>query len=72
MRMDIRKGDFIRVKRDADFRAGQDGMVMQAPDGDGELGMMFHFDRYSVAQPGPFAGIEAWNVYELDLASLQR
>lgn len=79
---EIRYGDFVRVRKDAEFRAGQDGMVAAPPDGDGELGMVFYYDRYgnSVRStsitgnsfPTPCEGIEAWNVAELDLATLER
>lgn len=74
-------GDFVRVRKEADFRPGQDGMVVSPPDADGNLGMVFHYDRYGEAIRSrsvlgsyhtPCEGIEAWHVDELDLASRDR
>lgn len=73
----LRKGDFVQVRKDADFRAGQDGLVVAPPDDAGELGMVFAYDRNgdpvgSRGISGNFIhgaseGVEAWNVDELDL-----
>lgn len=70
--VNIRRGDFIRIKKDSNFRPGQDGMVMSPPDSDGNLGMMFHYDRFNEPVGRACEGIENWNVSELDLTSLDR
>lgn len=66
----IEKMDFIRVKETSDFRPGQDGMVMAKPDEEGNVGLIFHYDRNNQYVPGPFTGIESWHVSELDMSSL--
>lgn len=70
--IEIQRGDFIRVKKVSDFRAGQDGMVMSPPDPDGNLGMMFLRDRFNEPVGRPYEGVEDWNLSELDLTSLDR
>lgn len=69
---DIRLGDFIKVNSDADFRAGHDGMIVALPDEDGEVGMVFDADRYGESVGRVCVGIEAWNVSELDMTTLER
>jgi len=70
--MPIKAGDFIRVKRHADFRPGQDGMVAVPPDADGYMGMVFAYDRYNQPVSPLCEGIESWHVDEVDLATLDR
>lgn len=65
-------GDFVKVKRNSDFRSGQDGMVMSAQDGEGNVGMVFWYDRYGQSIPSPCEGIELWHVDELDLPTAER
>lgn len=74
-------GDFVRVKMTSDFRPGQDGMVMSGQDGDGNVGMVFHYDRNGEAIRSrsvlgsyhtPCEGVEAWHVDELDLETVER
>lgn len=74
--------DFVRVKRDAEFRPGQDGQVVAPQDADGNVGLIFAYDRHGdpVMAPGPTgtllfvpsAGTELWNVRELDLTDVDR
>jgi hypothetical protein len=70
--MQIGNGDFIRVKRDGEFRPGPDGMVMAPPDANGDLDLLFHFDRRNECQNGECVGFEVWNLTELDLSTLQQ
>lgn len=67
----IQPGDFVRVRADSDFRAGQDGMAVAADDGQA-VGLMFGHDRYNRAptQPGSSL-VEEWRLDELDLASVE-
>ena len=71
----LKRGDFVRVKKTSEFRAGQDGMVMDAGDGI-ELGLFFGYDRYnrSPADNGViYTGLtEAWRVDELDTDDVGR
>lgn len=68
----LRPGDFIRVKESSDFRPGQDGMVVDADDGEA-VGLMFGCDRHN--QLPEDLGVcftaltEAWLLSELDLQS---
>lgn len=62
--VDIKLGDFIKVKCDAEFRPGHDG--------EGEMGMVFEADRYGEPVGRVCVGIEAWNVSELDMTTLER
>ena len=68
----LRLGDFVRVKADSEFRAGQDGMVTAADDGQ-EVGLLFGSDRYN--QHPDDLGVtvtgltEAWQLTELDLTT---
>lgn len=68
----LRYGDFVRVSMGSDFRPGQDGMVVSPPDGDGDLGMVFAYDRHSESVRPASEGVELWNVSELDLGSVDR
>jgi hypothetical protein len=68
----LKQSDFVRVKRDADFRPGQDGMVMAPQDEEGHVGLLFHYDRYGEANRTESVGIELWHVDELDLSSIDR
>lgn len=77
----LKYGDFIRVKPDAEFRAGQDAMVMADQAADGAVGLAFLNDRYGKAQYTSgytgkqivvSSGIEEWHVDELDISSLDR
>jgi hypothetical protein len=67
-------GDFVRVKASSDFRPGQDGMVIEPGDGE-SVGLVFRFDRFGRHQGD--AGtvvtglVEAWNLDELDLSSVE-
>lgn len=74
-------GDFVRVKSDAEFRAGQDGMVITPEDASGEAGLIFYYDRYGQTTytrgsngswPTPCEGVEAWALGELDLTTIDR
>ncbi len=75
MNQALRAGDFVRVKAEGRFRPGQDGMVI---DGGAEaaVGLVFQTDRYGRDQSETGAVItglvEAWNLNELDLASVER
>jgi hypothetical protein len=69
----LHKGDFVRVKAGSEFRAGQDGMVTDADDGQ-SVGLLFGCDRHN-RQPEDLGvtvtGLtEAWLLAELDLASI--
>lgn len=67
----IQPGDFVRVRADSDFRAGQDGMAVAADDGK-VVGLTFGHDRYNraPARPGSLL-VEEWQLGELDLASVE-
>jgi len=69
----LKPGDFVRVKASSDFRPGQDGMVVDAGDGN-EIALMFCYDRHgrSPSKLGiTCTGLtEAWTVGELDLSSV--
>lgn len=68
----LERGTFVRVKPDSEFRAGQDGMVMAADDGE-TVGLMFGYDRHNQSQIGATTGLtEAWQLDELDLTSVCR
>lgn len=71
----LKQGDFVRVKDDSDFRAGQDGMVVSPDDGQA-VGLVFGYDRYnqSPATTGVVTTglIEEWALTELDLSSRDR
>lgn len=70
----LRKGDFVRVKSGSDFRAGQDGMVIDPVDA-ATVGLMFCFDRRGCDQGASGALVtglvEAWDINELDLSSVE-
>jgi hypothetical protein len=68
----LKLSDFVRVRRDADFRPGQDGMVMAPQDEDGNVGLLFHYERYGEANRTESVGIELWHVDEFDLSSTGR
>ncbi len=71
--IELKPGDFVRVKADSEFRPGQDGMVVEAGGGD-SVGLVFGFDRHN--QGPDETGIvrtgltEEWFLYELDLATV--
>ncbi len=67
----LRPGDFVRVKETADFRPGQDGMVIDQDDGE-TVGLIFHCDRYGKRIHSYCEGAELWNLDELDLGSIER
>ncbi len=71
----LRPGNFVRVKQGSDFRGGQDGMVTAADDGE-LVGLMFGCDRNNQlpADLGvTVTGLtEAWELDELDLATISR
>lgn len=63
------KGEFVRVKADAQFRPGQDGLVTSV-EGAGHLGMFFAFERHNRRSDAvPSVGTELWHVDELDLTT---
>jgi len=78
----LKVDDFVRVRRDSEFRAGQDGQVVAPQDSDGNVGLIFGYDRYGepVMASGlhgtmrfmPSEGVELWNVRELDLTDVDR
>lgn len=43
---------------------------MAPQDDDGNVGLLFHYDRYGDANRTESAGIELWHVDELDLSSV--
>ncbi len=69
----LNRGDFVRVKTTCDFRPGQDGMVVNAGEGN-QVGLMFGFDRFNLSPDElgiTFTSlIEAWNLDELDLSDI--
>lgn len=72
--MILQKGDFVRVKASSLDRPNQDGMV--ATPGDGQVvGLLFGCDRHG--QSPSALGItctgfvEAWDVTELDLSTVE-
>lgn len=67
----LRPGTFVRVRTDhADStRAGRDAMVVAV--GESGLGLIFGTDRYNREQGTRSAGIEAWEVAELDLTTAE-
>jgi len=78
----LKVDDFVRVKGDAEFRPGQDGQVVAPQDADGNVGLIFAYDRHGdpVMARGPSgdllfvpsAGTELWHVSELDLTDVDR
>lgn len=69
----LKNGDFVRVKSNSDFRANQDGMVVQADDGC-TVGFIFGYDRHNQSPSElniTFTGLtEEWSLDELDLNTL--
>lgn len=71
----LKKGDFVRVRDTAQFRAGQDGMVVQPDDGE-SVALVFGSNRYNETPTS--LGIcctmlpEEWLLSELDLTSIER
>lgn len=66
----LKNGSFIKVKKDCEFRPGQDGMVMWHEAG--HVGMIFGFDRYNRMTKNVFStGIEAFDINELDLTTIE-
>lgn len=67
-------GAYVRVKTDSEFRPGQDGMVVVPSDG-ACVGLVFRFDRFGRHQADDGAVvtglIEAWDLNELDLATVE-
>jgi len=74
MNQALEPGAFVRVKASSDHRAGQDGMVMKASDGQA-VGLVFCFDRFGRHQGETGAVVtgltEAWTLDELDLSSVE-
>ncbi len=70
----LQVGTFVRVKADAEFRAGQDGMVTCAGDGL-HVGLVFGYDRNNTSPDKlgiTYTGLtEEWSLTELDLASAE-
>jgi hypothetical protein len=66
----LKNGDFVRVKSNSDFRASQDGMVVQADDGC-TVGLLFGYERDNQSPTElniTFTGLtEEWALNELDL-----
>ncbi len=67
----LRPGTFIRVAsgHENHARAGLDAQVISTSD-DG-IGLIFGTDRYGREQGAYCAGVEAWDVEELDLATAE-
>lgn len=65
-------GDFVRVRADHPdhTRAGKDGLVVEV-DGDTAV-LTFKFDRSNRLVPVISAGVESWDLTELDLTSVDR
>jgi len=78
----LKVDDFVRVRRDSEFRAGQDGQVVAPQDSDGNVGLIFGYDRngepvmasglHGTMRFMPSEGVELWNVRELDLTDVDR
>lgn len=62
-------GQFIKVKADHPFRAGQDGMVCEDTD-DEYAALIFRYDRHNQNQDVACVGREMWRKDELDLTTL--
>jgi hypothetical protein len=68
----MQPGDFVKVKSDSEFPPGQDGMVVDVGS-DGDVGLLFGFDRHNQPIAGAASvGVEAWQVSELNLRSIER
>lgn len=67
--MKLRHGNFVRVRRDNEFRPGADGMVVE--DLGTEVGLIFGYDRYCQRQNVVCVGTEMWQKSELDLSTVE-
>jgi len=68
----MQPGDFVKVNLDSEFRPGPDGLVVDVGT-DGEVGLVFGFDRHNdPIAVLPSVGVEAWQVTEFNLRSIER
>lgn len=65
----LQKGDYVRVKQNSPEATGLDAMVLSPPDADGNLGVMFGWDRWNQWQDENHrTGLpELWHLSEFDL-----
>ncbi|MHD0645034.1 hypothetical protein ACYPKM_05365 [Pseudomonas aeruginosa] len=72
------RGDFIKVRLDNEDRPGMDGMVIEAEDDEGCVGLLFHYDRFGQQSTNKYGremvcvGVELWQVTELDFTTFER
>jgi hypothetical protein len=68
--MNIKRGDFIRVKSDHEnpYRRDKDGMVTDVLEN--QVGLVFGSDRHNELQRCECVGTELWNIDELDLSTI--